>query len=209
MTTRITTRIVAALAAVAAAAFVSACNNPQPASDGHTDHTHEEAEQSPVITGEPAAFNDEDVSFATNMVPHHEQAVALSALVPQRSTDPEVLALAQQIRAAQEPEIATMKAFLVQWNEGGAEGGHEGHDMSGMEGMVDAATMTRLESLQGTEFDTLWLESMIAHHEGAIGMAEAELTGGANADAKGLAQQIIDAQQTEIAQMETMLGGGQ
>jgi uncharacterized protein (DUF305 family) len=69
--------------------------------------------------------------------------------------------------------------------------------------------MTRLESLQGTEFDTLWLESMIAHHEGAIGMAEAELTGGANADAKGLAQQIIDAQQAEIAQMKTMLGGGQ
>jgi uncharacterized protein (DUF305 family) len=209
MTTRISTRIVAVLAASAAILFVSACNNPQPASDGHTDHTHAE-EQAPVISGEPAAFNAEDIAFATNMVPHHQQAVELSALVPGRSTNPEVIALAQAIQAAQEPEIATMKAFLVQWNENpDTQTGHGGHDMpgSGMAGMVDAATMARLESLTGTEFDTLWLQSMIGHHEGAIKMAETEIATGENVDAKALAQHVIDQQQAEIAQMRTMLGG--
>ena len=214
MTSRKTTRILAVLAALAVAFFVSSCNSPQPASDGHTDHSHEK-EQAPVIGGEPAAYNAEDVAFATNMVPHHEQALELSAMVPARSTNPEVVQLAQAIEAAQEPEIATMKAFLVQWNENPdtQSGGHDGHDMSGdgaaaMEGMVDGPTMARLESLNGTEFDTLWLESMIAHHEGAIEMAKAELANGQNVDAKQLAQHVVDTQQAEIDQMRTLLGGG-
>ena len=212
MTSRKTTRMLAVLAALAAALFLSACNTAQPASDGHTDHSNSE-DQAPVIGGEPAAYNAEDIDFATNMVPHHEQAVELSALVPERSTNPEVIQLAQTIASAQEPEIATMKAFLVQWNENPDTESHEGHDMSGsgmagMAGMVDTATMARLESLTGAEFDTLWLQSMIAHHEGAIQMAETELVDGENVDAKALAQHIIDAQQAEIAQMQSMLGGG-
>ena len=207
MTTRSSTRIAAVLAALAMALFVVACNNPQPASDGHTDHSHTE-DETPVISGEPAAFNADDIAFATNMVPHHEQAIELSALVPERSTNPDVIQLAQTIASVQEPEIATMNAFLVQWNENpDTQTGHEGHDMAGMAGMVDQATLTRLESLTGAEFDTLWLQSMIAHHEGAIDMAETELAVGENVDAKQLAQHIIDEQQAEIAQMRTMLGG--
>ena len=76
-----------------------------------------------------------------------------------------------------------------------------------MQGMVDDATMTKLESLNGSEFDTLWLQSMISHHEGAIEMARAEITNGKNVDAKGLAQTIVDTQQAEIGQMKQMLGG--
>ena len=76
-----------------------------------------------------------------------------------------------------------------------------------MQGMVDDATMTRLESLRGQEFDTLFLQSMIGHHEGAIAMADTELASGANADAKKLAQQIVTAQQAEIGQMTQMLKG--
>ena len=74
-----------------------------------------------------------------------------------------------------------------------------------MAGMVDEATMAKLKTLQGAEFDKLWLESMISHHEGAVEMARAELANGASADAKTLAQHIIDAQQAEIAQMKKML----
>ena len=61
-----------------------------------------------------------------------------------------------------------------------------------MQGMVDEATMARLESLKGAEFDTLWLQSMIGHHQGAIEMAKAEVANGENVDAKGLANDIID-----------------
>ena len=125
-------------------------------------------------------------------------------------------------RISVEPEIETMKVFLVQWTGGeapaGAGGqersdpgsgtGHQGHDMGTMQmpGMVDDGTMTKLASTNGAEFDTLWLESMIGHHEGAIAMAKTELADGANADAKKLAQDIATAQEAEITQMKQILG---
>ena len=77
-----------------------------------------------------------------------------------------------------------------------------------MAGMVDEATMTKLQSLRGTEFDTLWLQSMISHHQGAIEMAKAEVANGQNEDVKRMAQTMIDTQQAEIAQMNQMLKGG-
>ncbi|SEH52321.1 Uncharacterized conserved protein, DUF305 family [Mycolicibacterium rutilum] len=198
----LTARLAAVLLALATALLLSSCSSP--ASDGHTDHEHPDE---PVITGEPAGYNADDVSFATNMIPHHEQAVELSALVPERSTNPEVKALAEQISGAQGPEIQTMKVLLVQWKENPDAGsGHEGHGAD-MQGMVDEATMTRLKSLTGAEFDTLWLQSMISHHQGAIEMAKAELANGENVDAKRLAQTIVDTQQAEINQMNQMLGG--
>jgi uncharacterized protein (DUF305 family) len=193
--------LVAALTAIVLALFVSGCTTP--ASDGHTDHEHG-AEMSTPVTGDPAAFNDADVMFATMMIPHHEQAVEMSDMVPGHTTNAELIKLAQTISNAQGPEIETMKVFLVQWNAG--ESGHEGHDLSDMQGMVDATTMDRLNTLTGAEFDTLWLQSMIGHHEGAIDMANTEIKDGANADAKKLAQQIVIAQEAEINTMKQMLG---
>jgi uncharacterized protein (DUF305 family) len=199
----------ALLAAVATALLLSSCTSP--ASDGRTDHEHGTESSA---AAQPAGFNADDVAFATNMIPHHQQAVQMSALVPARSTDPAVIKLAADIAAAQGPEIETMKVFLVQWSDGsgaggqersdsGNGGGHGGHDMA-MHGMVDAATMKKLESLKGNEFDTLWLESMIGHHRGAVEMANAEIANGASADAKSLARQIVTAQEAEIKQMKQM-----
>jgi uncharacterized protein (DUF305 family) len=206
-------RMVASFAAGAAALLLSSCTSPAGSSgssgsseDGHTDHTH--AADEPAITGAPEGYNADDVAFATNMIPHHRQAVELSGLVDSRSTDSELVGLAQQIAAAQQPEIETMKVFLVQWNENpDTSSGHAGHG-GAMQGMVDDATMARLGSLSGAEFDNLWLESMIGHHQGAIEMAKAELANGDNGDAKRLAQSIVDTQQAEIGQMDQMLGGG-
>jgi uncharacterized protein (DUF305 family) len=200
--TSVTRRVAAALAALTVALFVSSCSSP--ASDSHTDHPHSDE---PVITGQPAGYNADDVAFATNMIPHHQQAVELSAMVPDRSTNAELVALAQQISAAQQPEINVMKVFLVQWNENpDTSSGHTGHGNT-MQGMVDAATMTKLESLNGQEFDELWLESMIGHHQGAIEMAKAEIANGDNVDAKALAKNIVTTQEAEIGQMKQMLGG--
>ena len=165
----------------------------------------------PVITGQPAGYNADDVAFATNMIPHHQQAVELSALVPDRSTNTELIALANQISAAQQPEINVMKVFLVQWTEG------TGNPTSSDSGMPATAAPCRawstprpwpsLESLNGAEFDKLWLESMISHHQGAIEMAKAELANGDNVDAKSLATNIVTTQEAEIGQMKQMLGG--
>ena len=198
----VTRRVAAALAAATAALFLSSCGSP--ASDGHAGHEHADE---PVITGQPAGYNADDVVFATNMIPHHQQAVDLSAMVPDRSTNAGLVALAQQISAAQQPEINVMKVFLVQWNENpDTNSGHSGHGNT-MAGMVDEATMTKLTSLNGAEFDRLWLESMISHHQGAIEMAKAEIANGDNVDAKTLATNIVTTQEAEIGQMKQMLGG--
>ena len=194
------------IAALAAALLLASCSGR--ASDAGT---AEPQTDQPVITGQPAGYNPDDVAFATNMIPHHQQAVELSALVPDRSTNTELIALANQISAAQQPEINVMKVFLVQWTEGtgnptSSDSGHAGHG-STMQGMVDAATMAKLESLNGAEFDKLWLESMISHHQGAIEMAKAELANGDNVDAKSLATNIVTTQEAEIGQMKQMLGG--
>jgi uncharacterized protein (DUF305 family) len=143
------------------------------------------------------------------MIPHHQQAIDMSAMVPTRSTNDAVIKLAADVSAAQTPEIQVMKVLLVQWNSANdpqATDQHQDHGDMAMDGTMDPATMGRLESLQGTEFDTLWLQSMIGHHEGAITMAQTELASGTNDDAKRLAQQIITAQQGEITQMKQMLG---
>ncbi|MFL6085417.1 MAG: DUF305 domain-containing protein [Mycobacterium sp.] len=198
----LTVRVAVALAALAAALFLSSCSGSS--SDSRGDHTKTDE---PVITGQPAGFNADDVAFATNMIPHHQQAVDLSAMVPDRSTNAELIALAQQISSAQQPEINVMKVFLVQWKENpDTNSGHGGHG-SPMQGMVDEATMTKLESLNGAEFDKLWLESMISHHQGAIEMAKAEVANGDNVDAKALAKNIVTTQEPEIGQMKQMLGG--
>ena len=216
--------LIALLAALAAAFVLSSCTSPAETSgDGHTDHAHgsESSAASPAMTGpamtgpamtqSAAPHNAADIAFATNMIPHHQQAVAMSELVPDRSSDPAVVDLAAAISAAQGPEIETMEGFLVQWNAPPA-GDHQGHDatdmpdMPAMPGMVDEASMTKLQSLKGAEFDQLWLQSMIGHHEGAIAMAKTEIADGVNPDAKALAEQIVTTQTTEIDQMKKMLG---
>lgn len=201
-----TTRIAAVFVAIFAALFLTSCS-------GSSDHTETHPADEPAGTAQPPGFNADDHAFATNMIPHHEQAIELAAMVPDRSTNADVIALAAKISAEQEPEIKALRVFLVQWDENpdddvsqGQHGGHGGH--GAMAGMVDEATMTKLQSLRGTEFDTLWLQSMISHHQGAIEMAEAEVANGQNEDVKRMAQTMIDTQQAEIAQMNQMLKGG-
>jgi uncharacterized protein (DUF305 family) len=199
-------RIAAVLVAFCAALALASCSGSQ---EHAGDHPPEES----VSTAQPAGFNADDRAFATNMIPHHQQAIDLSAMVPDHSTNPELVALAAKISAEQEPEIKALRVFLVQWDENpdddasqgghGEEGGH-----GAMAGMVDEATMTKLQSLRGAEFDTLWLQSMISHHQGAIEMAKAEVANGQNEDVKRMAQGMIDAQQAEIDQMKHMLEGG-
>ncbi|MDY6995313.1 MAG: DUF305 domain-containing protein [Actinomycetota bacterium] len=203
-------RAVAALAASAVAAVLTACGSPaESAENAQADGPQLEA---PVITGEPAGYNAADVAFASSMVPHHKQAVELATMAPEHTDNPAVLAVADQIAATQVPEINILNVFLVQWNENPeiGSGGHAGHGQSmqgSMQGTVDDATLARLESLQGPEFDTLWLESMISHHQGAIQMAEAEVADGENVDAVAMAEMMVSTQQAEIEQMRQILEG--
>jgi len=142
----------------------------------------------------------DDVVFAQNMIPHHQQAVDMAAMVPTHTADQTMHEIAVNIAADQQAEIKALNALLTQW--GAAAGGMS---MGGMAGMVDQATMNRLNSLAGPDFDQLWLTAMISHHRGAVTMAQAEIAHGEDPDAIHMANLIVNAQQREIAYMTHLL----
>ena len=194
------TRIAAGIAAIVTVVAVSSCSK----AENHSEHTSTSAAAT-AASDQIAVHNDHDVMFAQMMIPHHQQAVQLAAMVPDRSTNPELVKLAATISGEQEPEINAMKALLVQWDISP----HAASDHAGMpmDGMVDDATMAKLGTLKGQEFDTLWLQSMISHHQGAIAMAGGEVAAGKSPDMITMAQNMVTAQQAEIDQMKKMLGG--
>ncbi|MFE4002830.1 DUF305 domain-containing protein [Nocardioides sp. YIM B13467] len=170
--------------------------------------------------------NKADVTFATDMIQHHAQALSMVDLTMDRNLEPEVQELADSIRAAQSPEIETMSGWLQQWGEevpstmrDHVNGGHEGHgdddssmsdSMEGMDddmpGMMSAEDMDALEKASDAEFSDMWLKMMIEHHEGAIEMSEAEQDEGRFKPAVDLAGTIIESQTAEIETMEKLIG---
>ncbi|MFJ8233612.1 DUF305 domain-containing protein [Streptomyces sp. NPDC094448] len=154
----------------------------------------------------PGAFNDTDVTFAQAMIPHHQQALEMSALADGRAQDTEIIKLARVISGAQDPEIRTMKSWLKAWGKpesGGSmpgmdHGSGSSGDSTGMAGMMSEAEMAALKAAKGTDFDRKFAQLMIEHHKGAITMAEDERKNGRNATAKALAGEVIRAQQAEI-----------
>ncbi|MFD4637586.1 DUF305 domain-containing protein [Lentzea sp. NPDC058436] len=141
------------------------------------------------------ANNAADVTFAQGMVPHHEQALDMAKLVPSRSSDAAVRDLAQRIENAQGPEIVQLNEWLREWGAGATKDDHQGHDVAD------------LEKVTGAEFDRLWLDMMIKHHEGAVDMARTELSEGKDEKARKMAQAIVDGQQQEISEMKDLLKG--
>ncbi|ANG86822.1 DUF305 domain-containing protein [Microbacterium aurantiacum] len=191
----------ATIAAVtlAAALALTGCASDAPAMPG-MDHGADS-----FSSAEAVDANSADVMFAQMMIPHHEQAVEMSdMLLAKTGIDPEVTALAEQIKAAQQPEIEQMEEWLDAW--GADMPGMD--DMDGMhhgDGMMSEDDMEALEAATGTEAARLFLEQMIEHHEGAIDMAQDEVDDGQNADAVALANDIIASQTEEIATMRELL----
>jgi uncharacterized protein (DUF305 family) len=192
-------------ATLAAAALVAACSS----GESHSSMSDTSKQTIP----ESANFNATDVGFAQGMIPHHAQAVEMADLALEKSTNADVLALAKQIKASQNPEIQTMSGWLQSWGQkvpstdSMSGGGHDMTDMGGMmmDVMMTEADMKKLESSSGTAFDRLWMELMIQHHEGAVRMSEDELKDGKNPDVKALAQTIVTSQQAEISTMNSLL----
>ena len=181
---------------VALAALTAACGSDDDGGAVASDTTAAEASS--------ASFNDADVTFAQSMIPHHEQAVEMAKLAADRAESDEVKDLASRIESAQDPEIETMTGWLEDWDEP-VEGGDEMGGSREMGGMMSDEDMQSLEDAEGTEFDQLFLEMMGEHHRSAIEMAETELAAGESPDALELAQDIIDTQTVEVAEIEELL----
>ncbi len=148
-----------------------------------------------------APFNDADIDFAMNMVVHHTQAIEMAdVLLSKDDIDPNVVELAQNIKAAQTPEIETMNSWLESWGAGGMSGMDHGMGETMSEG-----DMADLDAATGVEASRLFLEQMTVHHQGAIEMARIEITDGENSDAIALAEKIVSDQTSEIALMKELL----
>lgn len=152
-----------------------------------------------------ASLSVADVMFLQMMIPHHEQAVEMSTLAETNSTNPDLLALAARIKAAQGPEIELMKRLLTDAGEPIAMGHSMGSMGSmGEDGMMSDGDMNALMDAKGNAFDVLYLSGMIGHHEGAVMMTK-PVSDSSNAEVKTLATNIVASQNAEITEMKKLL----
>lgn len=194
------------LSALTTALVLSGCSS-SPDAEPATSPTAAETAPAASSGVDASEGNQHDVMFLENMIPHHQQAIDMSEIVLAKDgVDERVADLAERIRAAQQPEIEAMTALLEGWGYEVDASGRHGMGMGSGGGMLMSEDdMEALEASDGAEASRLFLEQMIVHHEGAIMMAEAQLSMG-RADAVGeLAQRMLDDQTAEIAEMRQLL----
>ena len=217
MTRALRARSALVLAAVTLGFAVAACgSDDEGGSGGHmgsTMPTMPELSATPtasasIAAGSPAAgpHSQADVDFAAGMIPHHGQAIQMADMVLATTSNAQVRALAERIKAAQNPEIATMSGWLRGW-QADVPDPFAADAMGGMHGdhLMSADDMAEMRSASGAAADRMFLTMMPEHHEGAIAMARDELSAGTNPSAKALAEKIIDDQTAEITEMTSML----
>ncbi|WP_368732986.1 DUF305 domain-containing protein [Streptomyces alkaliphilus] len=179
----------------------------------------EEAEKAAEeLRDEPVAA---DFAFMEMMAVHHAQALEMTALAERHAENERVRGLAGRISVAQEPEIAVMEAWLEEHADSPARpddrqghGGHDDHgthdghgdhgDHSDMPGMATPEQLAELEESRGEEFDRLFLDLMIAHHEGAVVMAADVLAQTGDMAVRELAAEIAAQQNAEIGRMRNL-----
>ena len=146
-----------------------------------------------------------DAQFMRGMIPHHQQALEMSRLAPDRTNSPELLEIAGKIEAAQGDEIAFMEQWLTSRGESIDQShAHTGHHT--MKGMATEAQMASLAAASGVEFDRQFLSLMIAHHEGAIDMVEALMEQPGSAYDPTLFEFTTDVSNDQSKEIELMHG---
>ena len=199
--------------ALLAAVAVGGCRTlPREAEPGST--TRPTGPRDVGSTGARGSYTAADVAFMQHMIPHHAQALAMTRLVPGRSTRADMRLLAERIEVSQRDEIAAMQQWLRDRGEQvpTVDPEHAHHAMGGhenMPGMLSAAEMAQLERATGPEFDRLFLQLMIRHHEGALTMVRQLLASPGAAQQTqvfSLASEVEADQRAEIARMRALLG---
>lgn len=174
------------------------------------------AESTIAATAAPARrYVEADVRFMQHMIAHHDQALVMTALVPDRAASEAVHLMAQRIAVSQQDEIRRMRRWLIERGEDvpAAEAAHSAHahapQQHAMPGMLSPDELRRLSSSRGAQFDRLFLEFMIRHHEGALVMV-AELFAspgaGEELDIFMFASDVDADQRAEIRRMRLLLG---
>lgn len=160
-----------------------------------------------------------EAGFARDMATHHAQAVEMSFVVRDKSSDEELRTLAYDIAVTQGTQRGVFMGWLQQWGlpqastaprmtwmpghaqvARGAEGG-----IPLMHGMASDDELRRLRVAQGTDAEILFLQLMIRHHEGGVLMARAVSGLARRAEVVAMAKSIDDGQRAEIVEMTEML----
>ncbi|WP_246843135.1 DUF305 domain-containing protein [Allokutzneria sp. NRRL B-24872] len=153
--------------------------------------------------------NDADALYVERMIPHHAQALEMTKLVPSRAASEPVKTMADRIEKSQGPEIEAMKGWLR--NNGkpvpgtGHDHGGDASQHAGMPGMATPEQLRELAGLTGAPFEKRFVELMIAHHEGALTMAEQVRRDGADVFVEQMADDVVATQTAEIATMRSLL----
>lgn len=158
-------------------------------------------------------FSPDDVRFMQDMIHHHHQAVQMAALVKDRTSRQDLVDIAGRISASQEGEIKFMQAWLRERGQtapepASAHGSHDHGAMASMAGMATPEQMAALAASRGPAFERLFLERMIAHHEGAISMANRLLEQPGSAYdpiLENFTSELKNEQQAEIDRMSALL----
>ncbi|NQX93798.1 MAG: DUF305 domain-containing protein, partial [Erythrobacter sp.] len=193
----------------------------QPGAPGQASKTLTADEASTLAA---AKYTPADVLFMQSMIGHHAQAVEMAELIKTRTNREEIVAVGGRIESSQADEIKFMNEWLSERGEKTVMVGmmdHSGMDHSQMDhskhamidhstmaGMASPEDMAKLATLEGVEFDRLFLNLMIAHHEGAITMVEDLLGQPGTASDPILFRFVSDVendQQAEIDKMNALL----
>lgn len=162
----------------------------------------------PAASTDDSPYDDADVAFATNMIPHHAQGIEVAKLAATHASSPRIKQLALQISAEQGPEIVQMQSLLAGWGQPPAATVMAGMPgMASMPGMLTDQQMAQLGAATGPAFDHAFLQLMIVRDQGGITMAQAELDDGRDTDATTLAQNIADAQEYAVPVLQQLLAG--
>ncbi len=180
---------------------------------------------SPVLTAQSApastravattpSHTDADAAFMTGMIGHHAQAVLIAGWAPTHHASRAIQALCERIVVGQNDEIQLMQRWLREWGLP-VPSGDASHDMMpGMErmahammpGMLTRDELRTLDQAHGADFDRLWLQAMIKHHQGALTMIKDLLASPGAARDDGVFKFVSDMNADQGIEIERMTG---
>ena len=187
-------RALLSAAAVGTAVILSACGTQDSGGAGQANDVTNMPGMSEPAAETKASFNDADVAFAQMMIPDHQMTAKMAKLAEKKAASKDLKELAGQMREDQARIVDTLQGWLTDWGKPAAG------DMAGMEmpGAMTDKDMKMLGSMRGMEFDMMFVQMMIKHHEGSMQIAIAEQAKGANAKAKALAGDMVKEQEAQV-----------
>lgn len=225
------TVVACAIGAVTASATAASSDVATAGSDATNSSVHSAPTASVVVPGKPGesartgssnsqhmssaamqtAPNTADVEFVRMMIPHHYQALVMTRLVPERSADEDVRALAERINVEQSVEIDAMQGWQDRHGLQVTDAPEsyqrvlEQPELLEQMGMATPAELDDLRAAEGTAFDVLFLQLMIEHHEGAVRMAEQVVINGSDVSLRQMAINMLSTQNSQIQDMQETL----